>query len=460
MTGTAETESSEFQQIYKLEVVVIPTHRDVVRQDENDLIYRTEKEKIKAIANDVKQRYEKGQPVLIGTISIEKSEMVGKALSKINVPHDILNAKQHEREASIIEYAGKKGKVTIATNMAGRGVDIKITPEVKELGGLYVLGTERHESRRIDNQLRGRAGRQGDPGGSQFYLSLEDDLMRVFGSGRIGSVMSRMGLKEDEVITHPLINRSIAGAQKRVEAQNFEMRKHLLQYDDVMNRQRQVIYSIRKKILKGDKLEGEIKIKIQEAVEIILSDFASQARVEDWDFNKVNQLLKKSFGFSVSFEGLKNKSSSECIDVIMDKVFSEYQTIKADLGEPFNDIERQLFLMVIDNFWKENLYSMDNLKEAIRFRGYAQKDPLQEYKREGFSLFESTLDNISLAFTERIMHIKENITIQRVNPNQSVNEKVSEDLKEALPAGSKIGRNDSCYCGSGKKYKKCCGKNG
>ena len=476
MTGTADTEATEFDEIYQLAVVVIPTHRPIQRIDGQDFIYRTEKEKLNAIAKDIQERNEKGQPVLVGTVSVQKSELVSQHLKKLGIKHEILNAKQHDREAYIIEQAGIEGKVTISTNMAGRGVDIKLTPKSKDLGGLFVLGTERHEARRIDNQLRGRSGRQGDPGGSQFYLSLEDELMRIFGSNRIAGAMNRLGLKEGEVITHSLVTRSIAGAQKKVEAQNFETRKHLLKYDDVMNQQRNVVYRIRRNILDRIKIAEEIHYRIKEAVDITLSSYQSQNYyVEQWDLDTLKETLKKTFAINLSFapEQLKKVTADQLIEQITQQSLERYQTLKTDVGKAIEDIECQLLLVVIDHFWKNHLYSMDHLKEAIRFRGYAQKDPLQEYKKEGLQLFEQTLDSMSLTVTEKLMHLDASFIQQQTMPQKNTQVSYSNDTTNPNSQSStsytanatvnstpqKTGRNDPCICGSGQKYKKCCGKN-
>ncbi len=474
MTGTAATEVVEFEQIYKLQVLVIPTHRSIQRLDGQDLIYRTEKEKLKAITDDIKERNQKGQPVLVGTVSVAKSELVSQCLKKAGIAHEILNAKQHEREANIIEQAGVEGHVTISTNMAGRGVDIKLTEKSRKLGGLFVLGTERHEARRIDNQLRGRSGRQGDLGGSQFYLSLEDDLMRVFGSVRIAGAMNRLGLKEGEVITHSLVTRSIAGAQKRVEGQNFETRKHLLKYDDVMNQQRNIIYKIRRQILEGSQIQEEIEQRINEVCEILLLEYRSaNYHVEQWDIQSLQQMLKKTVGINLNLniEEIRDYNADTIQDRIISMILERYQTLRNNVGEEINNIEQQLLLMIIDHFWKNHLYSMDHLKEAIRFRGYAQKDPLQEYKKEGFQLFENTLDSMSLAIVEKLMHLDVSFIDQQRDPKSTVVEiNASSGNSDALVASrtkhnrraneDKIGRNDPCICGSGKKYKKCCGQNG
>jgi preprotein translocase subunit SecA len=409
MTGTADTEATEFNQIYKLRTVVIPTNRKMIRKDEDDLIYKTRREKLQAIVADLKERHASGQPVLVGTVSIEKSEELSKELAREGIPHEVLNAKQHQREALIIEEAGLKGKVTIATNMAGRGTDIQLGPGVAEVGGLYVLGTERHESRRIDNQLRGRSGRQGDPGESRFYLSLEDDLMRIFGSDRISRIMDRLGVEEGEVISHPLVNRAIATAQKRVEGQNYEIRKHLLEYDDVMNKQRTVVYGLRRRILKGEEIKDEIDSRMEEAVDMVVSQYALAGNYpENWDLEKLYAELKRAFDvdYAIPQDDLHRQTAEATVEQVVELARKKYALIEEGLGsETLREIERQVLLGVIDHLWREHLHAMDHLRDATRFRGYAQKDPLQEYKKEGFALFGTTLERIAMEVTQRILHI-------------------------------------------------------
>ncbi|MEO7425821.1 MAG: preprotein translocase subunit SecA [Fibrobacteria bacterium] len=517
MTGTADTEASEFQQIYKLRVVVIPTNRNMVRKDQDDLIYKTRREKIEAIVEDIKERHAKGQPVLVGTVSIEKSEELSGFLLKAGVPHEVLNAKHHQREAGIIEEAGTRGKVTIATNMAGRGTDIQLGEGVTETGGLYVLGTERHESRRIDNQLRGRSGRQGDPGESRFYLSLEDDLMRIFGSDRISRIMDRLGVEEGEVISHPLVNRAIATAQKRVEGQNFEIRKHLLEYDDVMNKQRTVVYGLRRRILKGEEIKDEIEIRIEEAVEQVVSQYAVAGNYpENWELDKLYAELKRAFNFdyAIADDALHYQSTDQTLDQVVELANKQYAAIETAIGsEQLREIERQVLLGVIDHLWREHLYAMDHLRDATRFRGYAQKDPLQEYKKEGFAMFATTLERIAMDVSQRILHIDPDflrrqqeamirareIEMERMRqmsftmPGEPGSGPVMETSQDAVPSSPRelppvqiqaspaqpsrprpaqarpmaapgpaldiknIGRNDPCPCGSGKKFKKCHG---
>jgi preprotein translocase subunit SecA len=527
MTGTADTEASEFSQIYKLRVVVIPTNRSMIRKDQDDLIYKTRREKIQAIVEDIKERHEKGQPVLVGTVSIEKSEELSGFLLKQGIPHEVLNAKHHQREAGIIEEAGTKGRVTIATNMAGRGTDIQLNEGVSETGGLYVLGTERHESRRIDNQLRGRSGRQGDPGESRFYLSLEDDLMRIFGSDRISRIMDRLGVEEGEVISHPLVNRAIATAQKRVEGQNFEIRKHLLEYDDVMNKQRTVIYGLRRRILKGEEIKDEIESRMEEAIEEVISQYAAAGNYpENWELDKLYADLKRAFDidYSIPEDSLHYQNAEQTVEQVAELARKKYAAIEAGIGsEQLREIERQVLLGVIDHLWREHLYAMDHLRDATRFRGYAQKDPLQEYKKEGFAMFETTLERIAMDVSQRILHIDPDFLKRQqeamiraremelarmrqmefsmpgepeggVHVNASAEDQMSPPQPRELPAVRiqagpaparapqasaaarpvqarpmvmpgpaidvrNIGRNDPCPCGSGKKFKKCHGEN-
>jgi len=583
MTGTADTEAGEFHQIYKLGVVVVPTNRPMIRKDRDDWVFRTDKEKFNSIVDDVKERHAIGQPVLVGTVSIEKSENLSALLQRCGVPHDVLNAKQHQREAIIVTEAGHLGRVTIATNMAGRGTDIKLgdtdwkvllehwtetgvapkglsrDPEEQDegllahwaertlsekdrakftgtkeerlailnkareeeelslypcpwqlreldvftnrlLGGLHIVGTERHESRRIDNQLRGRSGRQGDPGSSRFFLSLDDDLMRIFGGDNIRSMMDRLGAKEGEVITHPLLNRSIAGAQKRVEGQNFEIRKHLLEYDDVMNAQRTVVYKIRRRILDGEDVRDEIIQRLEEAVEIKILELLNQDFAADdpaWD--AVDLDLRRVFGVDYSFKSAIGAGTSRehIVDEVVKLVTEGYQSLEEKIGEEqIRELERQLLLMVIDNLWKAHLYEMDHLKEAIRFRGYGQRDPLSEYKREAFDLFDQTMDRLAVEIATRLLHLdpnqlprlslsrtqREMIEIHGNIPQGNAPQAAPQTQPQmapllpgtrpvmapppqlARPAGpppaafAGVGRNDPCPCGSGKKFKKCHGE--
>jgi preprotein translocase subunit SecA len=491
MTGTAETEATEFEKIYRLRVVAIPTHKPLVRDDMSDLIYRSEDEKYDAVLKDIKERHQKGQPVLVGTISIEKSERLAKLLTRNGIKHEVLNAKNHHREAEIIKYAGHEGRVTIATNMAGRGTDIVLGPGVEAKGGLHVLGTERHESRRIDNQLRGRSGRQGDPGSSQFYLSLDDDLLRIFGGDRIKNMMTRLGAEPGEVISHPFVNRAIANAQKRVEGQHFESRKHLLEYDDVMNNQRKVIYSLRQRILAGEDIREEIVSRLEEAADIKVSQYIIPGSyAEEWELENLKTELRHAFGIEWDVDASK-ELSSYTPEIILDEVIKlvqkRYDNLFQILPEAeLRNLERRILLMTIDHHYKEHLLAMDHLRDAIRFHGYAQKDPLMVYKKEGFSLFERCLESITTVFAMRMMHIKveTSANVQNQAPRAPVQteenrQEIKPDsaprtasgfrpLQPAAPpvkkvapvrkTGNEPGRNDPCWCGSGKKFKKCHGR--
>jgi preprotein translocase subunit SecA len=468
MTGTADTEASEFKKIYNLDVLVIPTNMPMIREDRNDLIYKTEKEKFNAVIKDVKALNQKKRPVLIGTISIEKSELLSKYLTRAGVKHHVLNAKNHEREAEIVAQAGQPGMVTISTNMAGRGTDIKLGEGVAELGGLHILGTERHESRRIDNQLRGRSGRQGDKGSSHFYLSLEDDLLRIFGAERISGVMDKIGIEEDQPIEHKYISRAIENAQKRVEGQNFDIRKHLLDYDDVMNRQRKVIYEQRKKVLRGDSLWTDIEEMVDEIVDDLLSEFANEkAHKEEWNLKGLDDALFKQFNLKLDL----NNSDKKIPDQLSFREFI-IQNVQKLLHDKENEFGKELMdylikvimLQAIDTQWKEHLLAMDHLREGIGLRGYAQKDPVREYQREGYEMFMEMILRIKMDVLEKLCLIR----IQREEEVEEIRQKQKqdyimsrgEDVPEAKTIkheGAKTGRNDPCPCGSGKKYKKCCG---
>ncbi len=475
MTGTAETEEGEFFEIYKLEVVVIPTNRPIARDDQDDAVYKTKREKYNAIIEQIETLKKEGRPVLVGTTSVEVSETISRMLKRKGVQHNVLNAKQHQREAEVVQHAGELSAVTIATNMAGRGTDIKLGAGVVDKGGLYILGTERHESRRIDRQLRGRAGRQGDPGTSKFYLSLEDDLMRLFGSDRISSVMERIGIKEGEVIQHPMISKSVERAQKKVEENNFAIRKRLLEYDNTMNSQREVIYSRREKALQGDRLKSELLDLMEEIVEEIV-----EKNFEDVNVSAIKEQLLQSLLVDVKleseeFETLGNDGVKKRI---IDAANDFYKRKEEMLGsELMARLERYAVLSVLDHKWKEHLREMDDLKEGIGLRAYGQKDPLVEYKGEAFKLFVELLtqirnESVSFAFKffpqaaeevqrrrtapVRMMESKqstENIGLSNRPPQTNAEGKV-----QTVRVEEKIGRNDPCPCGSGKKYKQCHGK--
>ena len=522
MTGTAETEAEEFAKIYKLDVTVVPTNRALIRINNADVVYKTEREKFNAVVDDIRERNGKGQPILVGTVSIEKSERLSALLKKRGIRHEVLNAKYHEREAEIVAQAGREGAVTIATNMAGRGTDIllggnpdflskeilrkkgldpataatearaaaleearRITePEhrrVVERGGLHIIGTERHESRRIDNQLRGRSGRQGDPGSSRFYLSLEDDLLRIFGSQRIQSIMDRLGMEEGEPIEHRLVTRAIATAQKRVETHNFEIRKHLLEYDDVMNKQREIIYGMRRQILDGASQADTVAEWMEDVAAGTLDGFAPEnAHLDDWDLAGLGEALYQQFDVRIPPARYEEVTSRAGLDeLVTEAVKARYTEREQELGaELMRALERHEMLIVIDTQWKDHLLSIDHLKEGIGLRGYGQRDPLTEYKKEAFDLFQDMVERVKGAVVERLFKVQvvrdARMELPAVTawarPQEMRGEIPGERPTAAAPAavapsrpaaaprtptGEKIGRNDPCYCGSGKKYKKC-----
>ncbi|PYM63476.1 MAG: preprotein translocase subunit SecA [Candidatus Rokuibacteriota bacterium] len=513
MTGTADTEAGEFAKIYKLDVVVVPTNRSLIRTNYPDVVYKTEREKFDAVVGEIKELHEAGRPVLIGTVSIEKSERLSKLLRRTGVPdHQVLNAKYHEQEAEIVAQAGRAGAVTIATNMAGRGTDILLggnpdflarellrkrgmdpleaseedrrraseearqtTDEehrrVVELGGLHILATERHESRRVDNQLRGRAGRQGDPGSSRFYLSLEDDLLRIFGSERIQKIMTHLGMEEGEPIEHRLVTRAILTAQKRVEAHHFEIRKHLLEYDDVMNKQREVIYGMRREILDGASQEDTIQEWMDELLEGVATLYAGEGvHPEDWDLGGLGEALHRQFDVKLpAVAAAREVTSREDLRVALEEaVRARYAARAQELGaDLLRQLERWVMLQIIDTQWKDHLLSMDHLKEGIGLRGYGQRDPLTEYKREAFDLFQEMVDRVKATVVELLFKMQvTREAAERPAPRPAAPRSVptpvslsrgpSERRAEPPRPGQKVGRNDSCPCGSGKKYKKCC----
>ena len=461
MTGTAKTEEEEFRNIYNMYVIEIPTNKPVIRVDAPDLVYATKEAKYKAIINFVKERYEKGQPVLIGTIAIETSELISKLLKQAHIPHEVLNAKNHEREAEIISKIGLGKSVTIATNMAGRGTDIKLSDEVRKLGGLCVVGTERHESRRIDNQLRGRSGRQGDPGYTQFFVSMKDDLMVRFGSDRIGEMMSTMGLG-DQAIQSKTFTKSIGTAQKRVEGNNFDIRKQLLQYDDVMNNQREIIYDKRNKILDDPSIHEMVLSTFRHHIEdLVNSHIAPEGYLTEHDFDEIvnfanENLLKKD----IKVSDINNLTPEEVIDKLSKTVIEEYEDkIKEIPPEITNEFEKVVTLQVLDNYWMEHINTMSHLREGIHLRGYAQEDPLRAYTMEGFDLFDAMLQKIYKDVSIFLLkaEVRQNIERKAPSKKQITNEK-EEGVKKTPKKSQKIGRNDPCPCGSGKKYKQCCGK--
>lgn len=463
MTGTAATEADEFMHTYKLETVVTPTNEPMIRADMPDLIYKTEDQKFKSAAEDIIERHTKGQPVLVGTISIEKSERLSQMLKRRGIKHEVLNAKHHEREAHIISKAGEPGAVTIATNMAGRGVDIVLGEGVVEKGGLHVLGTERHDARRIDNQLRGRSGRQGDPGSSQFYLSLEDDLMRLFASERISSIMERVGFPDDIPIENRLITRAIESAQKKVEVMNFGTRKHLLEYDDVMNKQREVIYEERKKIIEGEDLKEEIEELIEDVIWGTLEQYTDKKSYpEDWDLDGLFKHLYQFFPLSITKEQLELRglSQEKLAEELIEDAREKYEKREKEFGsEMMQELERMVMLNVVDNKWRELLYELDYLKEGIGLRAIGQKDPLVEYKSESYEMFQQTIQSIKDDFLRYIYHVQV-VKEEPVRPRpvlvSSSGAPKSGSAKHPKK-GRKIGRNEPCPCGSGKKYKKCHG---
>ena len=516
MTGTADTEAAEFAKIYNLDVNVVPTNRQMIRQDYADVVYRTEKEKFEAIVEEIKECHERGQPVLVGTISIEKSEKLAGLLNRNGVKHNVLNAKQHEREAEIVAQAGRKGSVTIATNMAGRGTDILLggspefmykqvlyrdesIPESRKLeifeeirsdceknkqevltaGGLHILGTERHESRRIDNQLRGRAGRQGDPGTSRFYLSLQDDLMRIFASERVSQLMLKLGMEEGVPIEHGMVTRAIANAQKKVEAHNFEIRKQLLEYDDVMNKQREVIYRHRRAVLNGDNLTNDLHDMINSSVESTLTVYCPPDQYpEEWDVKGLTEVMQSQFGLDVTQgkadggDSLRDVGRDALLEDLRTHAREAYTKKEQELGpELMRFLEKTFMLQVIDHHWKDHLLGMDHLRDGIGLRGYGQKDPLIEYKREGFDLFAGLMERIKSDTLDRLFHVQAvrqegehqapppQSILSHPQPRMTLN-RGDEPATPTTPTqrtDSKVGRNDPCPCGSGKKYKKCHG---
>ncbi|MCL1852326.1 MAG: preprotein translocase subunit SecA [Peptococcaceae bacterium] len=463
MTGTAMTEEPEFINIYRLDVVDIPTNKPMVRDDMPDAVFRTEAGKFAAVVEAIKERHATGQPVLVGTISIEKSEYLSKLLKKTGVPHQVLNAKFHEKEAEIVTQAGQPNMVTIATNMAGRGTDIVLGPGIQELGGLHIIGTERHESRRIDNQLRGRAGRQGDPGSSQFYISMEDDLMRLFGEN-LGGIMDRFGMDEDMSIESKMLSRSIETAQKRVENRNYEIRKNVLNYDDVMNKQREVIYGQRREVLHQDNLKdhilGMIETLIEEAVE---RQAAESPYPEAWDLDSFLGFAEKLFlpGHSLTREDLVNLPKDDIVDFLLDRATELYNAREEAFGaELMRGIERAVMLQIVDNHWKDHLDAMDMLREGIGLRAYGQRDPLVEYRNEAYDMFQNMIASIQEEVVTYIMRVTpraaEAVPEKPTNVTENLyNEGAS--ARQPRRVGEQIGRNDPCPCGSGKKYKKCCG---
>ncbi|MBC8283691.1 MAG: preprotein translocase subunit SecA [Nitrospinae bacterium] len=488
MTGTADTEAEEFMSIYKLEVVVVPTNQPMIREDYPDVIYRTEKEKFDAVIEEVQELNKIGRPVLVGTISIEKSELLSKKLKKCGIKHNVLNAKHHEQEAEIISQAGQPYAVTIATNMAGRGTDIVLGEGIPELGGLHILGTERHESRRIDNQLRGRSGRQGDKGSSRFFLCLEDDLLRIFGSEKISPLMARLGMENGQPIEHSMVSKAVANAQRKVEAHNFDIRKHVLEYDDVMNRQREVLYALRREIIGGENPKETLLDMADELLDEVVSEIAHEKIYpEEWDIEALNDYLERQFGVQIKkindeeleiqgkqkleLEHCNREKLHECvIQVVCEAYELKEEGIVRELEiDPaaMRHQERIIMLQVLDTLWKDHLLGMDHLKEGIGLRGYAQKNPLTEYKKEGFTLFSEMMSRVKEEITEYLFKVQ----IRRENefddedvitqPKQMVEHRGEVEGSDkpitVRREEEKVGRNEPCPCGSGKKYKKCHG---
>ncbi len=470
MTGTADTEAAEFQEIYGLEVMVIPTNMPMIRTDHPDVIYRTEREKFNAAIEEIKELHKQGRPVLVGTISIEKSEKLSGTLSRQGVKHHVLNAKHHEREAEIIAQAGQRGAVTISTNMAGRGTDIKLGEGVAQLGGLHILGTERHESRRIDNQLRGRSGRQGDAGSSRFYLSMEDDLLRIFGGERMGSIMDKIGMEEGQPIESGLLTRQIEAAQRRVEAHNFDIRKHLLEFDNVMNVQREAIYEQRKAVLKGEDLWGMLEEMLDEVAETTVDEYADEKQhPEEWNLKGLDEFLYQLFSLRLQFgeAGREPRGRDQMIEEIRSAVTGHLRKKEENFGKPLWEyLMKVIMLQSIDTLWKDHLLGMDHLREGIGLRGYAQKDPVREYQKEGYEMYLEMIYRVRQDTLQKLSLVQ----IQREEEVESLRDRTQRDVVEThgtagapvkqlkKEASDKVGRNDPCPCGSGKKYKKCCGK--
>ena len=462
MTGTAKTEEEEFRDIYNMYVICIPTNKPVIRKDYGDLIFATAKGKYKAIVNEIVERHKTGQPVLVGTVAVETSELISSMLKKKNIPHEVLNAKNNAREAEIIAKAGEKGAVTIATNMAGRGTDIKLTDEVKELGGLCVIGTERHESRRIDNQLRGRAGRQGDPGFSQFCVSFEDDLMVRFGTDRAKALLQRVGFSDDMSIRNKALSSSIESAQRRVEGNNFDIRKTLLQYDDVINKQREIIYNKRNEILDSESISDTIKETIHNHIEDLVHEhIIPEGHLTEKDLSEIveavnENLLRKD----MKVDEIENMDIPEVVDYIFNRVDQEYVDKMSEVPDDIrNEFEKAVALRVIDTHWMEHINTMSHLREGIHLRGYAQEDPLRAYTTEGYELFDRLLYTIDKETTIYLLRaeVRQNTERKEVAKGEAVRDPQKEKKRQPKKV-KKVGRNDLCPCGSGKKYKQCCGK--
>lgn len=460
MTGTAKTEEDEFIKIYGMDVVVVPTNKPLLRQDKADVIYRTELGKFDAVIEEIEERHNNGQPVLVGTISIENSELLSGKLKKKGIPHQVLNAKFHEQEAEIVAEAGQKNMVTIATNMAGRGTDIVLGEGVKDLGGLAIIGTERHESRRIDNQLRGRAGRQGDPGSTQFYISMEDDLMRLFGADNILGLMDKLGMDDSIPIENKMISRGIENAQKRVENRNFDIRKSVLEYDDVLNKQREVIYEQRRKVLSGENIKESILDMIEKTVDATVDVYAGeQPYPEEWDLEGLLTAAEQKFlpNHNIEREKLASMEANEVREFLKAEALKYYEMREEELGEEeLRELERLVLLKVVDAKWMDHLDAMDQLRQGIHLRAYGQRDPLLEYKFEGFDMFNHMIADIQDETVRYIYRV--NVVERPKERKDTVENKYAEEKAKTPVRVNKIGRNDLCPCGSGKKYKKCCGR--
>lgn len=471
MTGTAKTEEDEFRAIYGMDVVIIPTNKPIQRIDKPDIVYRTENGKFDAVADKVAELYEKGQPVLVGTVSIEKSEKLSDILKKRRIPHQVLNAKYHDKEAEIVAEAGQKGMVTIATNMAGRGTDIVLGEGVPELGGLYIIGTERHEARRIDNQLRGRSGRQGDPGVTHFYISLEDDLMRRFGAEFLPAIMDKVGMDDTMPIENRMVSRTIENAQKRVESRNFEARKHVLEYDDIMNKQREIIYGQRRQVLMGENVAESIKAMFTEVGEYLVAEAAGEERYpEEWNLEGLQNRVKEVFALKepLDLEAYKNMDGEEVKEDVLEKIMAQYAAKEAEIGEEiFHDVEGRILIRNVDDQWMQHLDAMDQMRQGIGLRAYGHHKPVDEYRNESYGLFNDMIYNIQYDTVRMLSHltIKEEEEVQeesrKAERTDILNATHGDDTpakKQPVVNKNKVGRNDPCPCGSGKKYKHCCGR--
>ncbi|MBE6060357.1 MAG: preprotein translocase subunit SecA [Clostridium sulfidigenes] len=463
MTGTAETEEAEFREIYGLDVIVIPTHMPIARVDNPDVVYKTIKGKYKCLVDEIAETHKKGQPVLVGTVSIDKSEVISAMLKKKGIPHQVLNAKYHEREAEIVALAGQKGAVTIATNMAGRGTDIKLGEGVVELGGLKILGTERHESRRIDNQLRGRSGRQGDPGESRFYICLEDDLMRIFGSERLGGMIDKLGLQEEDAIESKMVSGAIESAQRKVEGNNFDVRKNVVKYDDVMNKQREIIYKQRQEVLMGANIKDQIQTMIKDVIESSVNTHISG--VDDTFEDELNKLIKYMEDVylpkdTVTVDEIAKLSNNEIVELLLDKAMELYAEKEVEFSEEqMREIERVILLKIVDSKWMDHIDSMDHLKQGIGLRAYKQQDPAQAYQMEGSEMFAEMIENIKHETVKYLFHVKVEKAPERERVAEITSTNEDNSLKkEPVKKQAKPNRNDPCPCGSGYKYKNCCGR--